>query len=242
MNSTYDPKYTEHHLRLFADQMFNKYLFEGAEDEYAKSFNDYLTKTSRIHFAPEDFFSVEEHTIQEMGSTPYALQFLIFLGSLINPKVVVEIGSFVGFSTCNMAAALPTAQRIIALDAPEKFINTAKANAKKFSVDERIEFIHGDAISALSSQKIFNTEVDFVFIDGNKENYLWFVKFFEERISKGGVIVVDDCFFHGDVFNKNVKTKKGLGALECIEYLTKSEKWNTSLLPISNGIALAKRI
>jgi caffeoyl-CoA O-methyltransferase/O-methyltransferase len=79
---------------------------------------------------------------------------------------------------------------------------------------------------------------DVVFIDGNKERYADYFHMTEPLVRKGGVIVVDDSFFHGDVLNAKPNGEKGKGVRDMLDVAEKLSNWPRILLPVSNGLLL----
>jgi caffeoyl-CoA O-methyltransferase len=90
-------------------------------------------------------------------------------------------------------------------------------------------------------KKLTKIKFDLIFLDGDKGKYLKIFKIIEKNnIKKGSIIIVDNFFFHGDVLNKT-QSEKGAGVKNLGLYISKSKKYNVTLLPIYDGIALLKR-
>ena len=85
---------------------------------------------------------------------------------------------------------------------------------------------------------------DLVFIDGDKENYLVYLKLaLKNNTISGSVIVVDNIFFHGDVFNDKATHAKGIGAKKVLEYVRKNQKLfsSISIIPLYDGTLILKK-
>lgn len=235
----FDTKLVRGHEKFSSTQMFNRYMFKGTEEEFSKLLYDEMGSFTSLPFTADKFLVSDLHTIDEMASSPLCLSFLCFLTEMLSPRTVVEIGSFVGFSTANLAFGLPKGSKLYSFEKFDRFAEIAQSNIDNLGLAESVVLNVGDAKEELP--KKCPKEVDLVFIDGNKEDYLIYLKFFEERMSDNGIIVIDDFFFHGDIFNDQQNSDKGAGLRKVIEYLKSTNKFVCSVLPISNGMCLLSR-
>ena len=116
-----------------------------------------------------------------------------------------------------------------------------KANLQEFGFSEKVELYNGDAKVILPNLDFKSQKLGFAFIDGNKEDYLDYIRFLTGFLDDDGVIVVDDCFFHGDVFNKKANTLKGKGLQNVVSFLAKEKSLTSTYCPIFNGMLLIKK-
>ena len=192
---------------------------------------------------PKLEFALEQSdlfTIEEMGSNPIAMRFLQFLIKVAGVRRVLEIGTFIGFSAMSFAQALPEDGEVVTIEAFDRFAAVAKRNIAKNGFDGKITVHTGDAfavIHTLPRDELF----DLVFIDGNKERYKDYAVKAEPLLSRKGIIIVDDCFFHGDALNPQPVDAKGAGAKAFLNHAAASDGWLRIALPISNGIFLMVR-
>ena len=105
------------------------------------------------------------------------------------------------------------------------------------SVEKLFEGDAFEIIDRLPRDQLF----DLVFIDGNKERYKDYVVKTEPLLAKNGIMIVDDCFYHGDVLNAVPTDAKGLGTKACIDYLGTCNDWLRIALPLSNGLFMMTR-
>ena len=118
----------------------------------------------------------------------------------------------------------------------EDFAEIVEKNVAKFGLNDQVEIVKGDAIEVLSTLNLGEKEIDLAFIDGNKEEYLTYLEWSLERLSAKGIIIIDDIFFHGDVFNDVCETEKGSGVQAVIQHISKDTQLDYSFLPIANGL------
>lgn len=199
-----------------------------------KSIYDLVLKLSNHK---ENFIEHKKVSHAEMGSSLISQLFLSFIIKTHKVKKILEIGTFTGKTTTFFAKVSPNIT-IDTIEFYDSFANIAKKNFKSNKVADQINVMVGDAKFLIPKIKM---KYDFIFIDGDKDNYLYYFQHAEKILSKNGIIIIDDIFFHGDVFNPIPKTSKGLGVKKILNYLVKNnKKYETTIIPISNGIAAVK--
>jgi len=184
-------------------------------------------------------FNPTKFSVEEMASNPISLSFLSFICYLIKPKNILEIGSFIGLSTMELSNHLKKNGKVTAIEKYDKFYNIAKKNFKINKLEKKINIILGEALNVLSSNKLQN-KFDLIFIDGNKENYKEIFQLCEKKLTKNGIIIIDNIFNQGDAMNKNPQTEKGYGVKRLLNYL-KNKKMTKCILPFYDGIMLIKK-
>lgn len=175
---------------------------------------------------------------QYMGSDCLERKLQEFILKMINANNALEIGTFVGASTINIAKFV--SGQVDTIEKYDKFYNIAKRNIEKSEV-KNINLINGDAIEILNSNKIGNN-YDFIFLDGNKENYKEYFKIVKQKLNRGGVLMLDDAYFMGDILNIKPVTPKGIGVKKFLDYIKNDKDFITMLLPLQYGIFLAMRV
>jgi caffeoyl-CoA O-methyltransferase len=190
--------------------------------------------------APAQKFKLETtsmFTIEHMASSPVSLGIMQWLIVALGAKRVLEIGAFIGVSALYFAEALPADGTVVTLEKFDHFAEIARKNFALNGYDKKIELKLGDAhevLPTLPRDQLF----DLVFIDGNKERYADYFHMTEPLVRKGGVIVVDDSFFHGDAINASPRGDKGKGVRAMLDLAEGLGSWPRILLPVSNGILL----
>jgi predicted O-methyltransferase YrrM len=182
-----------------------------------------------------DMFSVEE-----MASNPVAMRFLQFLIKVAGVRRVLEIGAFIGFSAMSFAKALPEDGEVVSIEKFDKFAAIARRNFEKNGLAGKITLHQGDAFEIIERLPR-NKPFDMVFVDGNKERYKDYVVKTEPLLSPRGIMIVDDCFYHGDVLNRAPGDAKGVGTRAFMDYAAACTGWDRIALPLSNGIFMMVR-
>ncbi len=228
--------------KYFPTQPLNVSLFSQPYENYGSAVYEYLVRQLRLDDSIEklDLQAPEEWTVAQMGSGRLHLQFLQFLIRLTKAQRVLEIGTFVGLSAIAMAQALPNGGEIITIEKFEKFGDIAIRNIEKNGMDGAVRVIVGDALDVLASG-VVEGSFDFVFIDGDKGRYRDYAEFLISKLTDNGLMVVDDIFFQGDVFNHSPQSDKGRGVQDCIVALAGRDDLDVTFVPITNGIMLVKK-
>jgi caffeoyl-CoA O-methyltransferase len=226
--------------KMLPNQPEHAHLYNGTA--FMHDLFDVVCRSSGIRNPHDEFKLVQSDlfTAEEMASNPIAMRFLQFVIRLAGVRRVLEIGAFIGLSTMYFAKALPANGEVVSIEKFDKFASIARRNFELNGLASKIKLFEGDAfeiIDRLPGDRPF----DLVFIDGNKERYKDYVVKTEPLLAKNGIMIVDDCFYHGDVLNAAPSDAKGLGTKACMDYLATSSDWLRIALPLSNGLFMMTR-
>jgi caffeoyl-CoA O-methyltransferase len=144
---------------------------------------------------------LHEETYGEMSSPqmiagPVLGQLLRFLVGLVAPQVVVEIGTFTGYSALAMAGGLPEGGRIVTCELSSERADFARSWFDRSPLGERIDLRVGPALDTVAA---LDGPYDFVFIDADKEGYTGYYEAVVPKLSPRGLIAVDNTLRDGDV-------------------------------------------
>ena len=131
--------------------------------------------------------------------------FLHLIIKISNIKNVLEIGTFTGLSALSIALALPDDGKLIALDKNEETNKVAISFFKKANQNHKIKTITKPALESLEELK--NNKFDMVFIDADKMNYKEYYERSLSLVNKGGLIIIDNVLWHGEVADDTNKDK-----------------------------------
>lgn len=171
-----------------------------------------------------------------MSTHPATLRMIQILLRLQGARRVLEIGSFIGRSAIYLARALPAGGEVVTIERGIDFAVMAQRNCAKLCPEGRsIVVQQGDGYHPDPG------EFDAVFIDGGKESYLQHFLDTHRGVSPGGLMLIDDCFFHGDVLNDDPVTEKGAGVKRLMDHVAGLDGWLKLALPIGNGLLIMVR-
>ena len=170
-------------------------------------------------------------------------QFMALLVKLTGAKRCIEVGVFTGYSSLAVALALPADGTIVALDVSEEWTAIARRHWEKAGVDKKIDLRLGPALGTLDTLISLRqtNRFDMAFIDADKTNYLAYYERCLELVRKGGLIVIDNTLWSGDVADPS-NTKPDTVALRAFnDALHHDERIDLALLPVGDGVTLARK-
>ena len=172
------------------------------------------------------------------------VKLLGFVLGLHRPVNILEIGMAVGFSASFMAGFLPEGGHITTIDRYPLMIERAKANFKKFGLEDKITILEGDANDILKELK---GPYDFIFMDAAKGQYINILPDVLRVLRVGGVIMADDILQDGRVamgYDEVPKRQRTIHKRlnEFLDTINNSPNLRTSILTIGDGVALIQKI
>lgn len=179
----------------------------------------------------------------KMQILPEQGQFMSLLIELIQAKKTLEIGVFTGYSTLAVALALPKDGQIIACDINPEWTKIARKYWDLAGVADKIDLKLAPALDTLQSlidQGAANT-FDFSFIDADKANYDSYYEKSLILIRSGGLIVIDNVLWGGDVANLQINDANTRVIRELNKKIFKDERVTMSMLPIGDGMTVARK-
>jgi caffeoyl-CoA O-methyltransferase len=165
---------------------------------------------------------------------------LAFLVRLTGARQVVEVGTFTGFSTLSMAQALPEGGRLIACDISEEWTAVGREAWAEAGVADRIDLRIGPAIDTLRALPA-GEWIDLVFLDADKESYVDYWEELVPRMRPGGLLVVDNTLYHGDVADP-AATGGGAAVRAFNDRVRADDRVDDVLLTVADGLTLARRL
>lgn len=165
---------------------------------------------------------------------------LHLLAQMIAARRVFELGSAVGYSTIWWARAVGATGRVVYTDGDPKKAAEAQGYFERAGVAERIDVRVGDALKILAADK---GEYDIIFCDIDKVGYPEALKLAMPRVRRGGLIVADNVLYSARVTlparQQNANTK---GIVAFNRTLNGSKEFFTTILPIRDGVAVARKL
>jgi caffeoyl-CoA O-methyltransferase len=123
-------------------------------------------------------------------------RFLEFLVFLARPRLVLEIGTYSGYSALSMASALPPDARIVTCELLDEHADVAERHIAAAGLADRIEVRRGPALDTIAT---LDGPLDLVFVDADKESYLAYYEAVLPKLAPAGLIVVDNVLWSGRV-------------------------------------------
>ena len=182
---------------------------------------------------------IEQYTwanedVPQMISGQLVGNFLQSIIKMIQAKMVVEVGMFTGFSALKMAEVLPNGGEIHTCELMDKHIQTAQSFFDKSDHGSKITIHSGPALKSLEQMQ--SGSFDMAFIDADKINYLNYYKRCFGLIRSGGIIILDNMLWGGDVLVPKDDDAKSLRKTG--DFIQSDKRIFNILLPIRDGLML----
>jgi caffeoyl-CoA O-methyltransferase len=163
------------------------------------------------------------------------LEMLVFFG---RPQLVLELGTFSGYSALSMAAVLPPGGRIVTCEVSDEHADFAQRHIDASPYADRIEIRRGPALDTVRS---LNGPFDLVFIDADKGGYADYFDAVVPKLAAAGVIAVDNTLWGGRVADPSDtdETTEGMRAFN--DKVRQDPRVVSVMLTVRDGVTLARR-
>jgi len=165
------------------------------------------------------------------------LEFLVFLAG---PQLILEIGTYSGYSALSMARALPAEGRIITCELDDEHADAAERHIAAAGLAERIEVRRGPALQTIEG---LDGPFDLVFIDADKAGYLDYYEAVLPKLSERGLIVVDNVLWSGRVAARpsgdDEDSTRALRAFN--DHVAADDRVVNVMLTVRDGVTLVRR-
>lgn len=206
------------------EDQVNTYLEAHSDEE-----NPLLKRINRETYLRE--------TMPHMMSGHYQGRVLSMISKLVNPKRILEIGTFTGYATLCLAEGLRKDGVLYTIDINEEQEERVSGYFNDSEYASQIEYRIGDAFEIIPT---IAGEFDLVFIDADKKRNLIYYNMLVDRIPSGGLILVDNVLWKGKVFNENPdsQTKQVIDLNKTLAIDNRVEKL---ILPIRDGLFVLRK-
>lgn len=203
--------------------------------------DDYVVKHTQEE--PQILFELTRETWQKvlnprMLSGAFQGRVLSMLTKLTQPKSILEIGTYTGYSALCMAEGLAKDGIIHTIDKNEELVSLQDKYFEKSGYKNQIKQYVGNALEIIPT---IETTFDLVFIDADKFNYINYFNLIIDKMNPGGIILSDNVLWSGKVIEK--LDPKDLDTKVLLEYnalLNNDERIETVLLPIRDGLTISR--
>ena len=174
-----------------------------------------------------------------MLSGPYQGRVLSMISKLVNPKTILELGTFTGYATLCLAEGLQDSGEIHTIDVNEELVDFQRKYFDESGYGVQIHQHLGSAIDIIPTLK---TTFDLVFIDADKPNYVNYFHLIIDKMNSGGIIISDNVLWHGKVVEPiDPKDNSTKTLLEYNTLLKEDHRIETVLLPIRDGLTISRK-
>ncbi len=168
-------------------------------------------------------------------------RFMTLLAQLTGARNAVEVGTFTGYSAICVARGLGAGGKLLCCDVSDEYTSVAREYWKRAELTDRIELRlapAGETLAALPE----GTSFDFAFIDADKEAYVEYWDLIVPMVRQGGVILVDNTLSHGRVVELDNTSPAVEGIRAFNGHAVADARVELVLLPIGDGLTLARKL
>jgi predicted O-methyltransferase YrrM len=206
---------------------------------------DYMLSVSLRE--PEILRDLREETAQyenaNMQIAPEQGQFMAMLVKMLGARRTLDVGVYTGYSSLCIALALPEDGRVVGSDVSREWTEVARRYWRKAGVEDKIELHLGPAQETLENLLANETAAfDFAFIDADKANYGRYYEYCLQLIRPGGLIAIDNVLWGGAVADSAINDTDTLAIRALNRKILADSRVEISLVPIADGLALARKI
>jgi caffeoyl-CoA O-methyltransferase len=179
--------------------------------------------------------------VSKMQIAPEQGAFMTLLCRVSAARRVIEVGTFTGYSALALSRGLPDDGRLLCCDVSEEWTAIARRYWKEAGVDDKIELRIAPALDTLRALPI-GDEFDLAFIDADKGNYLAYAEEIVPRLRQGGLLLVDNTLWSGEVADPTIVEGDNLLAIRAFnDAFAADPRLDVVILPISDGLTLARK-
>jgi len=163
---------------------------------------------------------------------------LTIISKMLQPKNVLEIGTFTGYAALCLAEGLSGDGKLTTLDVNEDLAYLPK---KYFVESEYSGQIHFKLQDAKEFLKETDEVFDLVFIDADKENYAEYFRLIKPKTRSGSVVMFDNVLWYGKILEDHPKQKATQIIKELNDLVAKDADFENLILPLRDGVNLLRR-
>ncbi|MEJ1240335.1 O-methyltransferase [Chryseolinea sp. T2] len=163
---------------------------------------------------------------------------LSMISHMIRPDIVLEIGTFTGYSAICLSEGLSPGGKLITIDKNEELESRVREYFEEAGLTSRVQYMIGNALSLIPT---IDETFDIVFIDADKSNYGKYFDLVIDKLRVGGVIIVDNVLRKGKVLSEKME-REGVVMDAFNKKIRSDSRVEEVLLPIRDGILIIRKL
>jgi predicted O-methyltransferase YrrM len=181
--------------------------------------------------------------MHQMQIAPEQGAFMALLVEVMGAERCLELGTFTGYSSLAVALVLPPDGRIVCCDVSKEWTDIARRYWREAGVEDRVDLRLGPALETLDAMLAAGeaNSYDFAFIDARKEEYDDYYERTLRLLRPGGLMAIDNIFQGGDVVDATDDSPDTVAVRALNEKIRRDERVSISLVPIADGLTLARK-
>ena len=165
-------------------------------------------------------------------------QYLAMMSKMIQPKNILEIGTFTGYSAVCLAQGLQNGGHLYTLEANEELKAPVTDFFKKAGLEKKISMQIGNGVELINH---FDIIFDLIFIDADKSNYPLYYEKCLPKLKKGGIMLIDNVLWSGKVCEEPIRDKKTKAIHALNQKIQNDDRVENILLPLRDGMMWVRK-
>ena len=207
-------------------EIINENAMEYAET-YSTATDDLLKEIEK--------FTIEHHDHSNMLSGPLQGKFLEMISLMVRPESILEIGTFTGYSALCLVKGLIEGGQLHTIELREEDAKIANAYFTKSFHADKVHLHIGNALDIIPQ---LDYKWDLIFIDADKVNYINYYELTLPHLKDGGLMIIDNVLFHGQVLNEVIKGKNAKAIHAFNNHVAADERVQQVILTLRDGVML----
>lgn len=163
---------------------------------------------------------------------------LSMFSKMIQPKRILEIGTYTGYSALCMAEGLSPDGKLVTIDVNEELAARVQSYFDASSFSKQISYVISPALEVIPT---LNETWDLVFIDADKQNYIEYYELILPLVRSGGYVILDNVLWSGKVAEPDKNDKDTVLLRKLNDLIHEDERVEEVLLPIRDGLMIARK-
>jgi predicted O-methyltransferase YrrM len=205
-------------------------LAENYATVYSSPESELLQRINRETYAT--------HAQPHMLSGHVQGRILSLFSKMKQPKYILEIGTFTGYSALCLAEGLQVDGELHTIELREEDALFSQKNFDRSIYKNKIHLHNGNALEILPT---LNYKWDLVFIDADKNNYINYYELVINKLNDNGIILADNVLFHGQVLEEKIKGKNSVAMDAFNKHVAGDERTEQVMLTVRDGLLLIKK-
>ncbi len=174
-----------------------------------------------------------------MLSGAYQGRLLSMISKLIQPKIILEVGTYTGYSALCLAEGLAKGGQLHSIEKNEELESIIKEYWDKSNSANQLNLHLGDACEVIPN---LNLSPDLVFIDADKINYIKYYQLLIDQLKTGAIVLADNVLWSGKVLNPLENDPDTKALREFNQLILEDERVEKVMLPIRDGLYLIRKL
>lgn len=206
---------------------------------------------SNIEAYAQSFSDSESDLLKELNRETHALilqprmlsghlqgRFLALISKIVQPKFILEIGTYTGYSALCLAEGLAENGKLVTLDINEELETFTRSFFNRSPYASQIDYRIVDAKDEIDKME---GPIDLVFIDADKRNYATYFDMVIDKVGAGGLIMVDNVLWSGKIIDASAQDKSTVALRDFNQKCLDDVRVEKTLLPIRDGLLMLRK-